>query len=403
MSDRIVAAIISSAVAVIAGALGYIVAVWRQRRSEKTAERLQEKRGKTEASLKLLDLEFKKINQFLENEGLTDLLRFFEGITPSEVLGHLRNISVLDQHFQEQKEQLGSINRLLDATLFNPVTGCIHRKIESNVLFISRLQKYKESKEYLMDYITGHEIVQDILREKDTIFIESGSTLAYCMLRIIDDIQKYRPDCESRPLRVCTNNIGIYMILLFEKYFEPVLLPGKPDNQYGATFADATGIGPNDGQEVRRFLDVNNVEALFTTASYLDIVYGPHVSSERNHAVKRIFNEYANENECENILVITAEKINDDVTDGNIDENCKLIFDRRCTSIVLTEKTVLDEARYKWEEHLRRSSNIVITGSHSKDLCQSAINAFCNAHPYMRPFPIDFGDGSIVKIYFGGT
>jgi len=239
------------------------------------------------------------------------------------------------------------------------------------------------------------------LRTEDSIFIESGSTLAYCMLQMIDNIQELRPNCEAHPLRVCTNNIGIYMILLFEKYFDPILLPGKPDNQYGATFADIIGRGQDDGEDVNRFLAENKVTALFTTASFLDISYGPHVSSERNHAMKRILNDYANEHRYRNILVITAEKINDDVANEKIDADCKLIFDRRGTSNVVTDRETLEETQKEWEEQLRRANNYIITGSHRGDLCLSARDAFCKIHHFMQPFSLEFSNGCIVKLNVG--
>ena len=55
------------------------------------------------------------------------------------------------------------------------------------------------------------------------------------MESLVDALRELRPDCESRPLKVCTNNIIVYMLLIFEPHFRPVLLPGDPSNPY-ATF-----------------------------------------------------------------------------------------------------------------------------------------------------------------------
>jgi len=411
----VIAAVIT---AIVSGVIGFAASAALQRR---------EKRGQLD--LKLLELEFEKIHKFLETEGLVELVGFFKDHTPTEVLDRLSKLATLDEHFreqeerldrikshlgrlsksdkdfqedfQEQKERLDSMSRLLTSSLFNPVTGRIHNHIESNTLFISRLRENEESKEYLRRHITDLEIVQDILWSEDSIFVESGSTLACCMLPMIDRIQELRPDCERKPLRVCTNNISIYMILLFEKHFEPILLPGKPDNQYGATFADITGSGRDDGKAVRDFLRENEVTALFTTASFLDVEYGPHVSSERNHAMKRILNSYANDNKCTNILVIAAEKVNDDVAKGVIKPDCKLIFDRECTPNVAHNEGALERTRKEWGKHLRLANNYIAAGSYKKDLGWAARDLFCRANDFIQPFSVEFGDGCIVKLMRG--
>jgi hypothetical protein len=96
------------------------------------------------------------------------------------------------------------------------------------------------------------------------------------MLSVID---RFASDSARRvPLRVCTNNVAVYMMLLFQERFRPVLLDGRPNNPYAATFGDIDENG-NHRDAIIEFLESNNVNVLFTTASYLDLDYGPHVSS----------------------------------------------------------------------------------------------------------------------------
>ena len=96
-----------------------------------------------------------------------------------------------------------------------------------------------------------------------------------------------------------------------------------------------------DNQQIEegviKFLSDNQVTALFTTASFLDIQYGPHISSPKNHVMKRILNDYADKHKCSNVMVIAAEKINSDVTEQKIGGKCILIFDSTQTSNICND------------------------------------------------------------------
>jgi len=238
------------------------------------------------------------------------------------------------------------------------------------------------------------ERIQHVLASEDSIFVESGSTLAYCMLSVIDNREKYRPG--GRPLKVCTNNVAVYMMLLFGKGFDPVLLPGKPDNPYAATFGDITEEGGH-GNLIPTFLRDNGVKVLFTTASYLDIDYGPHVSSVQNHTMKRILNEYASSSpDRTNVFVIVAEKVNRDVAEKSIDPKCKLIFDPHRTENVAGKQQVLSDVAREWRAHLRKPTNYIIAGSANATGVASELTAFEDAHE-MKPFTLHPGRGVLAK------
>jgi DeoR/GlpR family transcriptional regulator of sugar metabolism len=364
---------------------------------------IQDRSHKHQKELAVFEKDYEKICNFISAEGVKELISFFKDKSPDKVLEYLKNLSALNQHFKkmerdfgEVKSELGSMRSMLSERLFNPVTGRIHDGIESNTKFASRLKEKDKSKMYLKDHWLNIKIVQDVLKEEESIFIESGSTLAYCMLSIIEDISKYRNPKKPR-LRVCTNNVAIYMMLLFQDHFEPVLLPGKPDNPYAATFADINENGQH-GDEIYNFLEANRVNVLFTTASYLDIDYGPHVGSVQNHAMKRILNDYARKDENrKNIFVIVAEKINQDVKEGKIDKKCKLIFDPDRTEEVVKNSEVLERTKRAWEEYLRMPQNHIIAGSNDTNLCSSKIESFRNQHQ-IDPYILQNGTGSIFEL-----
>ena len=353
------------------------------------------------------DQDLTKMVEFLERRGTKELIDFFENTPLEEIKMHLLAIKNFSSQFADQSEYLERIERLITSTLFNSVTGRIHQHIESNTLFTKRLKVLENTKKYLRDHILDVQEIFEILQKEDSIFIKSGSTLAYCMLQIIDNIKELRTDIdtnETRHLRVCTNNIGIYILLLFEKYFDPILLPGKPDNQYGATFADINEYEPGDANRVLEFLSENKVTALFTTASNLDIEYGPHVSSPENYAMKRILNEYANKHNYPNIMVISAGKINKNVSECKLDEHCILIFDGKHTANICEDvaenKIILEEVKKAWDDHLRKGNNYIITGSDDKNSCYSILKELSSTKYFMDVFPLDLDGGHLAKFRY---
>jgi hypothetical protein len=386
-----------STISVAAGAvIGAIAQYLRERRSREHDKELLY--AKT-----VLESRIDDIHSLIQEEGLAKLLNFFKDqSSPSELLEYLRRVPKLDQHFEtmgqeftELEGELQSLRGLLSDRFFNPVTGRIHDGIESNRTFASRLGERAESKTYLRDHWLSIELVQHVLASEDSIFIESGSTLAYCTLSIMDNIQRFRTS--GKPLRVCTNNVAIYMMLLFRDLFEPVLLPGKPNNPYAATFADIEEDGRHR-DAVKSFLEENGVNVVFSTASYLDIDYGPHVGSVQNHAMKRILNQYTSAPGHMNIFVIVAEKINRDVKNGKIDKKCKLIFDSDRTENVLENQAVLEKTKKDWEAHLNSSNKYyIVSGSTDTSLCTSKLDELCRQHN-LPPFALSDSEGAIFKL-----
>jgi len=216
-----------------------------------------------------------------------------------------------------------------------------------------------------------------------------------------------RRDCEKRPLRVCTNNIIVYVLLLFAKHVEPVLLPGDPSNSYGATFGRLHRNDACDSKAVMEFLKQNNVKALFTTASFLDLQYGPHVGTEPNHQIKRTLNEYAAKNGCAHFFVIAAEKITNDVTDKKLATTCKLIFDDTGNH---ENPQAKEKARNGWHDFMSNEKNFIITGSARKTDQDGGINGsflanlkekFISERPHCNPYVLPFDDGELLTIQGG--
>lgn len=379
-----------------------------QRKAQVHKTKLQEARNDHETKLifekAVLEKDLNAISEFLKDDGLRQLLGFFKDTSsPKNLLILLSKISEMDKNFsdmnsvfQKVKNELESMRGMLSERLFNPVTARIHDGIESNQTFASRLKEKSDSKMYLKNHWINIELVQNILSSEDSIFIESGSTLAYCMLSIIENISKSHTS--EKPLRVCTNNVAIYMMLLFQEHLVPVLLPGRPNNPYAATFGDIDENG-NHGDLIKDFLEEHKVNVLFTTASYLDIEYGPHVGSIQNHAMKGILNDYSKDtnHNRKNIFVIVAEKINRDVSDKKIDAKCKLIFDPARTENVLLNSEVLDKTKRSWEDHLRNSNNYIISGSSDASICTSKIDEFMRQHK-TQAFLLPIDGGLIFKL-----
>lgn len=374
----------------VAGAVvvGFL-ALWRQRISD-----WHHRSTRLEAEIFGRSLD--AISELAGSEGMRRLLRFFsDSSTPKEMLDYLQRVSSMDNDLREFKEELSTLRGMLWERLFNPVTARIHEGIESNKTFSQRLGEKSDSKMYLRDHWLDVEIVQHVLAKEESIFVESGSTLAYCMLSVID---RFGADFARRkPLRVCTNNVAIYMMLLFQEGFRPVLLNGRPNNPYAATFGDIDEDGRH-GHAIAEFLEKNKVNVLFTTASYLDIDYGPHVSSVQNHAMKRILNDYANaSNERKNIFVIVAEKINRGVMANAIRPECKLIFDPNRRENIADDADALEEISSAWRAHVEKDGNYLISGSSNPALSTSELEDFARRHG-MGLLKSSPGNGLLLKL-----
>src|SRR5258708_2296151 len=91
---------------------------------------------------------------------------------------------------------------------------------------------------------------------KYNIFFESGSTYAYLAQDYVDALRNL-PQTDSLPQTVFTNNILVYMLLIFQDKCIVRLYPGTPANKYGATFGNFAREDNVDKFEMEHFLNGN--------------------------------------------------------------------------------------------------------------------------------------------------
>ena len=341
------------------------------------------------AKSKLEDVD-KLVEKFHSFHGLKSLAEFFKDKKPEEINNIFEKLFDAVEHIKSDAQRQESLARLIAGALLDEPTLRIHANIEDNHLLVGRFRENRDSKIFLRKHFSKFSDVQRVIATHNSIFIESGSTLSYVLLAIIDNYETLRPDRKERPLQICTNNIIVYILLLFVKHINPLLLKGDPTNVYGATFGKEHANDECDESAVIAFLKQNKVTALFTTASFLDIKYGPHVGSATNHKIKRILFQYAHDHNCENFFVIAAEKVNNDVeTKKQLKPECKLIFDPDGT-FVHAAKLPNEPVMQKWERFMSRQTNFLVFGSDKLKL------------PYYRQF---FGethqDGKLVLVKGG--
>lgn len=329
--------------------------------------------------------QIESIQKFIESDGAQKGIQLLTSLKIDDFKRFLDVNQDIEEHLRTYSDKLETISRLINKQIFNEVNGRIHHYIEDNSKFIERLDEEKGSKIYLADNFIKVPIVTRILNNRETIFIESGSTFSYLILPIIDYIKRQQNSNGNygKPIVICTNNVIIYIILLFEKNIATYLLPGKPTNQYAATFGDSTNTEAFSAQETRKFFDRHHITSIFSTASFLDIEYGPHVSSYPNWEMKRFLNQYTMEKGLKNIFVITSEKINNSVSDNKLRQDCKLIFSdisndpTACPPPSLKD---LEAAKKEFIKHLNNDKNYIITASREKKICLHQINKMMNIH-----------------------
>ena len=352
----------------------------------------------------------KNIDQFIKSTETKEIVQIIKKLRPEELAAFNRTYRTIEDRLKTFSDSLGSMRRLIEAQVFNEVNGRIHGYIENNTKFIERLGEAKDSKIYLAKYILKTPILEHVIDEGKPIFIESGSTYAYLILQLIDYVNNLRQNenayqLKKKPLVVCTNNVSIYIILLFEEWFSPFLLPGKPTNQYAATFGDPIKTDIFSEIEAQKFLDHHKVTTLLSTASFLDIKYGPHVSSLPNWQMKRFLNKYSTEKKCRHIFVITSDKLNNNVYNHAVKENCKLIFhepDREEEELVSYKnlsKEDLEKVHLNFKNFLTSENNYIITASADKKLCEGQVNALMNNFSdILKRWTVDFDKGLLAVL-----
>lgn len=331
----------------------------------------------------------KNIDDFLKKDDTRTILKTIQNIK-IEDLSDFNSINRgIEERLSKFSTELNTISRLIETQVFNEVNGKIHRYIEDNAMFIRRLDEAKESKKYLAKNMLNTPIMERILQNRETIFIESGSTFAYFILPLIDYVKNMEENINehqsfrNNPLTICTNNVIIYIILLFEEFFSPYLLPGKPTNQYAATFGDPKKNDRFNKEKTKSFFVDHNVTTILSTASFLDLTYGPHVSSYPNWQMKRFLNEYSIEKKCNNIFVITSEKINNHVSENQVQQNCKMIFNEEEGESLSCEDLSEDQLlriKENFRNHLKQDHHYIITASTDSGVCSHQANKFQKNH-----------------------
>jgi hypothetical protein len=313
--------------------------------------------------INLLKIETSKLEKFVETPGLAELIEMFKGSNATRILAKLKTAETSMDKVQELANKLLAKKNSIDAAIRDEPTARIHDRIEDNHLLFVRFRENRQSKVFLKNHFLDIPTIREVIKNNDSIFIESGSTLSYVALSIIDQLKELRPRDRDRSLKICTNNIIIYVMLLFEKYIDPVLLPGDPSNEYGATFGAPHECNECNEHTVRQFLTDNKVTAMFTTASFMDFQYGPHVGSAPNQRIKGVLFDFAQSNKIDNYLVIAADKINNDVMEQKTKPTCRLILGQNGKPITYDDLDYLDRAKQNWAKFMKSPYNHILTGS----------------------------------------
>jgi len=327
-----------------------------------------------------------KVGSLIDNSGpqkLAELINSdtFQKLTrlPPQLMDDLRNLDAITRYVESQKQQEEMRQRIHETRPYEPIMK-IHEAIEGNDKLLRRFNENSGAKAFLKSYLTDTQLVQEVLANEDSIFIESGSTLSYAAIAFVQHVKETRPD---RPLKICTNNIIVYIYCLFQEHIHAVLLPGSSTNSYGATFGDPLDPNSCNRHAVRSFLVEHEVTTLFTTSSVLDAVYGPHVSSGANRDIKSVLSEYADEHRCLNIHIVASEKVNTAIAEGKAHEECKLTFDERGSAVGNTVR--LNEVSALWREFLAKPHNCLLIGSDNRKVTKDAVRILQQHHPGLQP------------------
>ena len=319
------------------------------------------------------------------------IFSYFDGA--EKIDQKLKNIHKLEREYKKYVEFDGTtqnnreiFTKFLTTTRKDEPLGQLFLRISDNETLFRRFRKFRKTKNFLRNSFANHYKMSEILKKNKSIFIESGSTLSYISLAILEYTKN-----NQEITRVCTNNIIVYMLLLFEESIEPKLLPGFPNNAYGATFGDRKNGDLCDANEVRRFLYDNHVTALFTTASFISARYGPHVSSSPNHNIKRTLSDYSIQNDIENILIISAEKVQEANEVSDFNRDCKLIFDPEGKNIEEAFRNDLRRKKIKdsWEKFIKNKNSKIFLGSEDSETTKNADKILNNAIHGLHSYLVD--------------
>ena len=213
---------------------------------------------------------------------------------------------------------LNTISKNINHALFNEVTFQIFSSLLQNDKLNERMwSPSKEKKIELAKTVHSASVTKNgksiplfehlIIGRR--IFIESGSTYAYLALSLAAFLKHRKPEEKSN---VITNNVLVYITLLFNKFVNAEIYPGTPLDKYGATYGNSD---LPEEKELRMIL--GDVDLLLMAISGLSINFGLHVGSEVNARFKSALLKIAIDQNIPTLLLMDDSKIEDDSSPPN--------------------------------------------------------------------------------------
>lgn len=276
----------------------------------------------------------------------------------------LSNVS--RSELQKLHDQIKESIQHFKSSIFDDVTLHIFEQLRLNTKLAFRLTSVDlEEKRMLGQILTAstssgldrvkvsfmHFLVEWVSQKSErSLFIESGSTLAYLTLELVK--QPYIRGLKD-PLRITTNNILVDFLMVYCKQASAYLLEGTPVGRYGATYGEhgateepddsiklyrhMTGLSRLDAKHeslsaynptdyyigtIQQAQDMYNdicsffahnspPEVIVMTTSWLSLVDGPHIGSFQNRDFKENLYRYAQDYQVPIIFVIYDAKIDD--------------------------------------------------------------------------------------------
>lgn len=281
------------------------------------------------------------------------------GLTAASLALGLLLAKMQGKQLTNQGEDLKTLAREIHKSLFNEVTLRIFTSIQENDKLSQRMHKEDRAVKQTL----GAALTSLLLKKGQTnffeefiasrnVFIESGSTYAYLSLTLNDYFRNYwKPEPPRRI--VSTNNILVFMVLVFQWRCRARLYPGTPAGQYGATYGTGyvtRSSDPDDPEflgiakdEMEHFLTGRAVatvakksmtndrgpsrfatEVALLAVSKLHLSDGPHVGSLENVCFKHALLNFCRENQVPALLVIDSTKIETKYV--KVGDKCRMLY-----------------------------------------------------------------------------
>jgi len=131
-----------------------------------------------------------RIASLIESPGFEKMMAFFEHTTQADISRQLKGIEDVAALIQTYIHHADGIERILNTVVDNEPIAKLHKLIEANDKLRERFTVASASKKFLRDHFVEFQLVQEMLKEHCSIFIESGSTLASIILPILEYVKK---------------------------------------------------------------------------------------------------------------------------------------------------------------------------------------------------------------------